>query len=113
MAQQTKITDEEAVKMCREEMLSEKEYDDMSMIFEMFGDSTRLKIMNALFVKELCVSDLAAVLEMSHSAISHQLSSLKKTKLVVSRKVGKMVYYSMADEHIKQIYKMALDHIRE
>ena len=52
MAQQTKITDEEAVKMCREEMLSEKEYDDMSMIFEMFGDSTRLKIMNALFEED-------------------------------------------------------------
>ena len=89
MAQQTKITDEEAVKMCREEMLSEKEYDDMSMIFEMFGDSTRLKIMNALFVKELCVSDLAAVLEMSHSAISHQLSSLKKTKSTSSSIIRK------------------------
>lgn len=98
---------------CRKEMLQEKEYDDMSMIFEMFGDSTRLKIMNALFVKELCVSDLAALLEMSHSAISHQLGSLKKTKLVTSRKKGKNVYYSMADDHIKNIYKMALNHIRE
>lgn len=110
---QRKIVDAEGVALCRKEMLREREYDDMSMIFEMFGDSTRLKIMNALFSRELCVSDLAAVLEMSHSAVSHQLSSLKKTKLVVSRKVGKQVYYSMADEHIKLIYKMALDHIRE
>ncbi len=108
-----KIVDAQAVEQCRKGMLKEKEYDDMSMIFEMFGDSTRLKIMNALSVRELCVSDLAAVLEMSNSAISHQLSSLKKTKLVVSRKVGKNVYYSMADEHIMNIYKMALDHIRE
>lgn len=110
---QRKIVDPEGVALCRKEMLREREYDDLSMIFEMFGDSTRLKIMNALFARELCVSDLAAVLEMSHSAVSHQLSSLKKTKLVVSRKVGKQVYYSMADEHIKLIYKMALDHIRE
>ena len=108
-----KIVDPDAVQQCREGMLKEKEYDEMSMIFEMFGDSTRLKIMNALSVRELCVSDLAAVLEMSNSAVSHQLSSLKKTKLVVSRKVGKKVYYSMADEHIMNIYKMALDHIRE
>lgn len=105
--------DNPVLEECRKEMLKEKEYDDMSMIFEMFGDSTRLKIMNALFVRELCVSDLADLLEMSHSAISHQLGSLKKTKLVVSRKMGKNVYYSMADEHIKNIYKMALDHIRE
>lgn len=113
MAVQNRTVDPEGVALCRREMLKEREYDELSMIFEMFGDSTRLKIMNALFVRELCVSDLAAVLEMSHSAVSHQLSSLKKTKLVISRKVGKKVYYSMADEHIKLIYKMALDHIRE
>lgn len=98
---------------CQKEMLKEREYDDMSMIFEMFGDSTRLKIMNALFVSELCVSELVELLSMSQSAISHQLASLKKTKLVRSRKVGKKVYYSMADEHIVNIYKMALEHIRE
>lgn len=107
------VVDEEAVEACKEEMLSEKEYDDMSMIFAMFGDSTRLKIMNALFTRELCVSDLSALLEMSQSAISHQLAALKRTKMVISRKVGKSVYYSMADEHIKNIYKMALDHIHE
>lgn len=105
--------DPAAVEACRREMLREKEYDDMSLIFSMFGDSTRLKIMSALFVNELCVSDLAALLEMSQSAISHQLSSLKHSKLVISRKKGKKVYYSMADEHIKNIYKMALEHIRE
>ena len=69
--------------------------------------------MNALFTNELCVSDLAALLEMSHSAVSHQLASLKKTKLVCTHKKGKLVYYSMADEHIKNIYRMAFEHISE
>ena len=94
-------------------MASENQYDEMSMIFTMFSDSTRLKIMNALFTCELNVSDIAYLLQMSHSAISHQLSSLKKTKLVKSRKEGKMVYYSLADDHVKSIFKMAYEHIRE
>ena len=103
----------EQVEECRRHMMDENDYDDMSMIFTMFGDSTRLKIMNALFTSELCVGDLAALLQMSQSAISHQLASLKKTKLVTSRKIGKLVYYSMADDHIKNIFRMALEHIRE
>ena len=105
--------DSEKVEECRRNMIDENEYDDMSMIFTMFADSTRLKIMSALFTNELCVGDLAALLQMSQSAISHQLASLKKTKLVTSRKIGKLVYYSMADDHIKNIYRMALEHIRE
>ena len=94
-------------------MATEYEYDAMSMIFTMFSDITRLKIMNALFASELNVGDIAQLLSMSHSAISHQLSSLKKTKLVKSRKEGKMVYYSLADDHVKSIFKMAYDHIKE
>lgn len=108
-----KIVDQEKVKECQKSTLKEKEYDDMSMIFTMFADSTRLKIMNALFANELCVGDIAMVVEMSQSAVSHQLASLKKTKLVRTRKIGKRVYYSMADEHIKNIYKMAYEHITE
>ena len=107
------LVNPERVEYCRENMVEEDEYDDMSMIFNMFADSTRLKIMSALFTSELCVSDLAALLQMSQSAISHQLASLKKTKLVKSRKIGKLVYYSMADEHIVNIYRMALEHIHE
>jgi ArsR family transcriptional regulator len=113
MKEEKAVVDREAVEACEKEMLREKEYDDLSMIFSMFADSTRLKIMSALFTHELCVTDLSNLLEMSQSAISHQLSALKRTKLVTSRKVGKSVYYSMADEHIKNIYKMALDHIHE
>ena len=108
-----KIMNEEAVERCRRHMVSEQEYDDMSLIFDMFSDSTRPKIMSALFVNELCVGDIAALLEMSTSAISHQLASLKKTKLVRTRKIGRMVYYSMADDHIKNIYRMAYEHIHE
>lgn len=103
----------EQVESSRRNMISEDEYDDLSMIFTMFADSTRLKIMSALFTSELCVGDLAGLLQMSPSAISHQLASLKKTKLVTSRKIGKLVYYSMADDHIKNIYRMALEHIHE
>ena len=108
-----KFTDEDKVRECQEHMISEKEADRMSELFQMFADSTRLRIMNALFVNELCVSDLSNLLEMSTSAVSHQLSNLKKSKLVTTRKIGKMVYYSMADEHIENIYRMSLEHINE
>jgi DNA-binding transcriptional ArsR family regulator len=108
-----KLIDAEAVEECRKACISEKDVDDMSEIFSMYGDSTRLKIMNALFTHELCVGDLAALLNMSTSAVSHQLSNLKRTKLVRTRKIGKNVFYSMADEHIKNIYLMAFEHVRE
>ena len=101
-----KLVNPEAVEKCKANMICEADVDNMSLIFDMFSDSTRLKIMNALFVSELCVGDLAALLQMSTSAISHQLSSLKKTKLVKTKKIGKNVYYSMADEHIEKIYQM-------
>ena len=104
---------EELVEVCRKQLVSERDIDDMSQIFSMFGDTTRLKIMNALFTHELCVTDLASLLEMSTSAISHQLANLKKTKLVTTKKKGKNVYYSLADEHIINIFKMALEHIHE
>ena len=108
-----KWVDPEAVELCRQNMISEKDSDDMSMIFQMFGDSTRLKIMNALLTHELCVGDLSALLQMSTSAVSHQLSNLKRTKLVRTRKIGKNVYYSMAGEHIENIFRMAYEHIKE
>ena len=105
--------DKEKVEDCRKAQVPDDIYDDMEMIFNMFSDSTRLKIMNALFTHELCVGDIAILLEMSQSAVSHQLASLKKTKLVRTHKIGKRVYYSMADEHIKNIYRMAYEHVIE
>ena len=82
-------------------------------LLKVFGDSTRIRIIFVLCQQEMCVCDIARQLNMTQSAISHQLASLKKTKLVTSRKIGKLVYYSMADDHIKNIYRMALEHIRE
>lgn len=91
----------------------ESQFEEMSLLFKMFSDSTRLKILNLLFEKERCVSDFVEELQMSQSAVSHQLASLKKTHLIKSRKAGKNVYYSLADEHIESIFKMALDHVNE
>ncbi|MEG0077010.1 ArsR/SmtB family transcription factor [Anaerorhabdus sp.] len=89
------------------------QYEEMSLLFKMFSDSTRLKILHLLFEQERCVSDFVEQLQMSQSAVSHQLASLKKTHLIKSRKSGKNVYYSLADEHIVSIFKMALDHVNE
>ncbi len=91
----------------------ESQFEEMSLLFKMFSDSTRLKILNLLFENERCVSDFVEELQMSQSAVSHQLASLKKTHLIKSRKAGKNVYYSLADEHIESIFKMALDHVNE
>lgn len=89
------------------------QFEEMSLLFKMFSDSTRLKILHLLFEKERCVSDFVESLQMSQSAVSHQLATLKKTHLIKSRKSGKNVYYSLADEHIESIFKMALDHVNE
>lgn len=97
-------------------ILNEEEYSDMGMLFSMFSDPTRLKIMYFLLEGETCercVSDLVSLLDMSQSAISHQLAVLKKTKLVKSRKDGKNVYYSLSDSHVESIFRMAMEHILE
>lgn len=106
------ILHKETVEMVKEKMLTREEFADLSLLFKMFADSTRLQILKALFESEMCVGDLAALLEMTHSAVSHQLSSLKKTRLIRSRKDGKVVYYSLNDDHIEDIFVKALEHIR-
>jgi ArsR family transcriptional regulator len=82
-------------------------------LFKVFGDSTRIKILFALFTQEMCVYDLSALLGMQQSAISHQLRILKQAGLAKYRKQGRSVYYSLDDEHIGQIFKRALTHITE
>ena len=86
---------------------------DLSDFFKVFGDSTRIKIMWALDEGEMCVCDLAVLLNMTKSAISHQLRSLKQANLVKYRKEGKVVFYTLADEHVKEIIEKGLEHIRE
>ena len=86
---------------------------EVSENFKIFGDLTRLKIMQALFQRELCVCDLSAVLEANQSTISHQLRVLRRNNLVKFRKEGKMAYYSLADDHVVKIIEMGLEHAKE
>lgn len=102
------IVNEVSAKMPDDETLY-----DLAEFFKVFGDSTRIRIMCALFEHEMCVCDIAALLNMTHSAVSHQLRVLKQARLVRPRKEGKVVYYSLDDEHIKDIFKEGLEHISE
>ena len=86
---------------------------DVAELFKVFGDSTRIKIICALFESEMCVYDLAAALQMTQSAISHQLRILKTANLVKFRRDGKMMYYSLDDEHVQQIFDAGYKHVIE
>ena len=86
---------------------------ELADLFRVFGDSTRIKILYALFESELCVGDLAQLLDVSQSAVSHQLRLLKASKLVKFRRDGKTVFYSLADDHIQTIMNQGMEHILE
>jgi ArsR family transcriptional regulator, lead/cadmium/zinc/bismuth-responsive transcriptional repressor len=107
------VIHEETVNLVREKMPVEENLYDLAELFKVFGDSTRIKILCALVESELCVCDIAALFSMTQSAISHQLRVLKQARLVKYRKDGKIVYYSLADEHVKQIFDQGLTHINE
>ncbi|WP_053985500.1 ArsR/SmtB family transcription factor [Niameybacter massiliensis] len=94
-------------------ILNDDKASDLASFFKVFSDPTRIKILSALFISEMCVCDLAASLNMTHSAISHQLRTFKAAKLVKSRKEGKVVYYALADTHIQQIFHQGYEHICE
>ena len=103
----------EALQQVRNHMPREEGLLDMAELFKVFGDSTRIKILYALFESELCVCDIAALLGMSQSAISHQLRVIKQAKLVKNRRDGKTIFYSLADVHVKTIIGMAKEHLEE
>ena len=86
---------------------------DIAELFKVFGDSTRTKILAALAVSECCVACISEVLNMSVSAVSHQLRILRQSKLVKTRREGKEIYYALDDEHIGEIFNTALEHIKE
>lgn len=94
-------------------MPEETELYDLAELFKIFGDSTRIRILFVLFESEVCVCDLAEVLNMTQSAISHQLRILKQNKLVKSRREGKSVFYSLADGHVRTIIDQGREHIEE
>ncbi|PIE98437.1 MAG: transcriptional regulator [Treponema sp.] len=107
------VFDAQAVLHARKKMPSEKTMTELSDFFKNFGDSTRLKIVSALMAGELCVAEIAEVLGMSVSAISHQLRVLRHAKIVRSRRDGKMVYYAIDDNHVGIVYSVGMDHIQE
>ena len=94
-------------------MPEEEELYDLAELFKVFGDSTRIRILFVLFEAEVCICDLAEALNMTQSAISHQLRILKQSKLVKSRREGKSVFYSLADGHVRAIINQGLEHIEE
>ena len=96
-----------------EKMPSDEQLFDLSELFKVFGDSTRMRILFVLLEAEVCTCDLAEILNMTPSAISHQLNALKRAHLVKSRREGKSVYYSLADEHVKIIIEKGMEHIEE
>lgn len=111
--EQQNIVDFEKVKKIQKELPSDELIFDMAEVFKVFGDSTRMKIISALLQDELCVGDIAVITNSTPSAISHQLRVLKQAKLVKFRKEGKVVYYSLDDEHVKEIYEKGREHVEE
>ena len=107
------VIHENIVNAVKEKMPSEENLYDLAELFKVFGDSTRIKILWALAESEMCVCDIAVLLNMTQSAISHQLRILKQSRLVRNRKDGKIVFYSLDDAHVKQIFDQGLTHINE
>lgn len=95
------------------DMPEEETLYDLAELFKVFGDTTRIKILYTLFESEMCVCDIAEILNMTQSAISHQLKILKNAKLVKNRREGKQIIYALDDEHVGSIIKMGMEHIEE
>ena len=101
------------VEKVRRELPGEDTLYDLTELFRIFGDSTRIKILYALHDNELCVQDIASAVQLSQSAVSHQLRVLKDSKLVRFRREGKTVFYALDDDHVRSILSMGMDHIEE
>ncbi len=110
--QETKVH-QDVVDQVRDQLPPEENLYDLAELFKMFGDSTRVKILYALLESELCVCDIARLLNVSQSAVSHQLRVLKGGKLVKFRREGKTLFYSLADDHVVGILSQGMEHILE
>ena len=116
VTEETDVTgaeDAAEIKEVTDALPDEDTLDELEGLFKIFGDSTRIKILYVLHIKEMCVMDISLALGMSQSAISHQLRVLRQTRLIRSRRDGKNIYYSLADEHVHTIISMGLEHIEE
>ncbi|MBQ1321347.1 MAG: helix-turn-helix transcriptional regulator [Solobacterium sp.] len=109
----TELTDKEKMTRIRTALPPDEELYDLAEVFKVFGDQTRVKIMYSILKGELCVAEIADVLDMTQSAISHQLRILKNAKLVKSRRDGKVIYYSLDDDHVAQILQIGTEHLEE
>jgi len=104
---------EQVVAQVLEEMPNDEHLYDLAELFKVFGDTTRIRILYALFEAELCVCDIAQLLSLTQSAVSHQLRVLKSSRLVKPRREGKTVFYSLADDHVRKIIAQGMEHIVE
>lgn len=104
---------EDVVKRVLESQPAEEELYDLAELFKVFGDSTRIRILHALIETELCVGDMAQILNLTQSAVSHQLKILKDAKLVKFRREGKIIFYALDDEHVRTILSMGVEHVEE
>ncbi len=107
------IIHDETVAFVKSGMLENEQFEKLSMFFKAISDETRIKILYSLSRSKMCVCDLAALLDMTVSAISHQLRVLKQAELVKSEKQGKVVYYTLSDDHVNTVFSNALEHIME
>ncbi len=110
---ETSEVHEELLRTVREKLPPEEQLYDLAELFKVFGDSTRMRILFVLFEAEVCVCDMAAALNMTDSAVSHQLKILKQNKLIKSRRVGRSVFYSLADDHVRAIVSQGMEHVTE
>lgn len=104
---------EAIINKVREQQPDDEILYDLAELFKVFGDSTRIKILYSMFEHELCVNDIAGLLNLSQSSVSHQLRILKTSKLVKFRREGKSIYYSLDDEHVRSIISMGMEHVEE
>jgi DNA-binding transcriptional ArsR family regulator len=107
------VIHQDVVDKVSKNMSSEEEYLQMASLFKLFGDGTRVRILHALEQNEMCVCDIAVLLGLTKSAVSHQLKALRMSNLVKFRREAQTVYYSLADDHVKEIINMGFEHIRE
>lgn len=113
MPEEVNLINEDKVNLVLDKLTDDDTISNIEYFFKIFGDSTRIKILKSLSISELCVYDLSYILNISQSAVSHQLKTLKDQRIVKSRRDGKVVYYSLDDEHIQKIIEVGEEHILE
>lgn len=107
------MLDEQALQKLQDDLPNDEVLYDLAELFRVFGDTTRIKILYALFESELCVNDIAQVVGLSQSAVSHQLRLLKASKLVKFRREGKAIFYALDDDHVRSMIALGMEHVEE